>query len=170
MKTLVLRFRDLVTPNGGTIDEHRVIIQRFGSAWWGWWKRQYETTPSSLFRELAQLLESTEQTPIFLLDAGQLVLYEAALLEIRVSPGGTEGILTPDPNLSPSYYHRGRYPVWFRLGSISEVKLDGLNLKYSGFPSRPEVDTYSSFVGSRVPTVEHMRNIDVTLWEVHTDE
>ena len=36
---VVLRFRDLVTEPGGTIDEHRRLIAAHGSAWWGWWMR-----------------------------------------------------------------------------------------------------------------------------------
>src|SRR6266404_6138785 len=44
-KTVILRFRDLVTDQGETIKEHTRLLKQFGEVWWGWWARQTEKTP-----------------------------------------------------------------------------------------------------------------------------
>ena len=36
-KTVILRFRDLVTENNVTIDRHKDMIDKKGYVWWGWW-------------------------------------------------------------------------------------------------------------------------------------
>ncbi len=53
---LLLRFRDLVNPQGdSTIHEHQDIISRHGYVWWAWWKKQTERVPIELWGQLKQL-------------------------------------------------------------------------------------------------------------------
>ena len=52
-QTIILRFRDLVTEENGTIKRHQDVIAQNGYVWWAWWKKGNETTPVPEFSSLA---------------------------------------------------------------------------------------------------------------------
>ncbi|WP_244593829.1 hypothetical protein [Escherichia coli] len=79
-KTIILRFRDLVTPAGETITLHQEVIKSKGSVWWGWWAKPDERV-SSEFIKIKQNLAS-KPLGIFLFDSGQKKLYKAKLKDI----------------------------------------------------------------------------------------
>ena len=45
LKTVILRFRDLVTSENGTIEQHKALIDKYGYVWWTWWKKGGEKIP-----------------------------------------------------------------------------------------------------------------------------
>src|SRR5262245_50947857 len=116
---LVLRFRDLVTERGGTIEEHRRIQQTRGWVWWGWWMRQYESPPTELFQHLAETLNGGIEPVVYLFDTGRASIYSSRVIDLRTALSG-ETIGPPDLGSAPEYYQRGSYPAWFKLGEISD--------------------------------------------------
>ncbi len=166
-QTFILRFRDLVTEEGGTIEEHVRIIREHHEVWWGWWMRQYETMPRHLFRSVAQRLKEDQIIYIYQLNTGEARLFRSQLKNIQVAPQGTK-VGTPEPSRSPTYYHRAKYPAWFLLSSIREVSWHECEFYYDSFPSRPEKrDELVQLLGQKVTSPEQLRHIDVTLWAVN---
>lgn len=163
--TCVLRFRDLVTEEGGSISEHRRIISKKGSTWWGWWMRQYETCPEVYFKELSRRLEERGAWRIYLLDSGESKIHRAELRQVLVAPFGNK-IATPDASKTPDYYQRGKYPAWFRLSRIEDVDWHSREFYYESFPSRPERSDWGQLLGQQVRSIDQLRHIDATLWSV----
>ena len=58
--TMVLRFRDLVTAPGDTIQEHYDVSQKEGFVWWGWWSKAGERIPDDVFREAREHFNEDE--------------------------------------------------------------------------------------------------------------
>jgi hypothetical protein len=167
--TIILRFRDLVTEVGGTIAEHQALLQSQGQVWWGWWMRQHEILPRQLFADLLDAIEQQGPIEAFVLDTGTDSLYSCRISDIRVSPTKS-GIGSPDPDRSPEYYNRGRYPAWFLLTSLSEVAFDTLRIILESLPTKPGTDeAYPDMLHQPVPSLEKLRNMDATLWLVKLD-
>jgi hypothetical protein len=166
-QSAIFRFRDLVTEDGGTIQEHRDLIQKYGEVWWGWWMRQYETAPRSFFSDLMRQVSSGQHLEVLLFNSGKAQLFRARVARIVVAPAGDE-LPTPDPERSPAYYHRGRYPAWLLLKTMDEVDFDDLALFFDGVPTRPELleSPLSSLLHQRIKSLEQLRQFDVTLWAV----
>lgn len=169
-KTIILRFRDLVTEEGGTIREHKALLYEFGEVWWGWWMRQYEKPPYPLFKELSGIIKERGKLDGYLFNTGNSKLYITQISKILTPPPGHQ-IDTPEPEKSPSYYHRGRYPAWFLLKSLEEVEFDSIRLKYESFPTRIKLsDTLSNLLGAKVMSPVELRQTDVTLWVVNVEK
>jgi hypothetical protein len=163
---VILRFRDLVTEEGGTIEEHLAIIKSQGEVWWGWWMRQYETPPRDLFAALLSKIGDEGNVSAYLFNTGEGRLFSCSITDIKVAPPGTK-IGPLDPERTPEYYARGRYPAWFRLSSLEEVRLEDHKLVYESFPSRPELQgTYSQLIDQPIKSLDDLRQIDVTIWVV----
>src|SRR5690606_29981774 len=65
---------------------------------------------------------------IFLLDTGELKLYKTVASSIVVAPS-VVGITSPEPESTPDYYVRGRYPAWFQLyEEIVQTEIDNLSV------------------------------------------
>lgn len=82
-QTMILRFRDLSTPPGTTIDEHKKIIEQKGYVWWGWWNKHGETVPTNAFRAILDKIAQSGPLEVYLFDTGQQLLYSAKLTEIE---------------------------------------------------------------------------------------
>lgn len=147
---VILRFRDLITEQGGTIRQHKKIVSIEGCVWWGWWARQTEEWPYDWFVRLGTYVERGSAADAWLFDSGRLTLYFAPLLGIAVSPD-TNGIRCPDPTQCPGYYDSGSFPAWFKLGEIVEVG-DSLppNIVFTRRAARP---TSLRALGREDPTV-----------------
>jgi len=168
-RTVILRFRDLVIEDGGTISEHLSLIQQYSEVWWGWWMRQYEVPPRALFQELAGMIEEKGFLEGFLFNTGATKLYATKIASIRVAPPGCR-LSTPDPERSPSYYHRAECPAWFLLRSIQEVPFSDYRFVYDSFPTRPELHgTLMQMLNVPVASLEQLRHLDTTLWVVQRD-
>jgi hypothetical protein len=50
--SIILRFRDLVTPLGDTIRRHQEEVARGSHVCWGWWSKTGEVVPTNIFGEL----------------------------------------------------------------------------------------------------------------------
>lgn len=162
----ILRFRDLITEEGGTISDHQSLINKFGEVWWGWWMKQDEEPPIELFKSIADQIESVGTSDAFLFDSGLDRIYSVKIKKILVAPQKNK-IGTPDPEVSPSYYHRGRYPAWFLLSSIKEVDFDTLKLRYASFPTRPHYEQeFKNSINQRVHSLNELKEFNVTLWHV----
>jgi len=165
-RTVILRFRDMTVEDGGTIEEHTSLLTRYSQVWWGWWMRKHETPPRSLFKELSHEIERESGVPGFWFDVGRMMLYHGNMVDIAVAPPGRK-LSSPDPQKSPSYYHRGEYPAWFLLNALEEVKFSDYEFQYFGFPSEPEQEeTRKHMINLPVPSLEQLKKFDVTLWVV----
>ena len=129
---LVLRFRDLAPPiPGHTISEHEKIITAHGYTWWGWWKKQNETIPVSLWSEVLKQARRPEGTVAFLLDSGQRRLYQTTIHGIFFDPGEDFVHAPEDGQFTPAYYYDREAPEkfasWFKLGPIERVDDNALS-------------------------------------------
>ena len=117
---VVLRFRDLVTECGGTIEQHKRIIAEKGYVWWGWWNKGHEKLP---FDEIVVLTGRVQDNPetFYLLDSGQNKLYKALCTDISRGKNGKEG--TPETECTPDYYNVQKYFAWFKFSSIEECDI-----------------------------------------------
>lgn len=110
---IALRFRD-TTLGIDTIASHRKIIQAHGSAWWGWWKKNFEDGQEELLRQL------NAKVPIRVLIIDRLTcrMFSGNVIEVRP---GAEGV---DTERVPAYYKKqaSRVHAWFRLTEISDIE------------------------------------------------
>lgn len=165
-ETTILRFRDLNIESGGTIKEHLQIMNKYGEVWWGWWMKQYETSPRKFFKKLQVTLKEQESLTAYLYNTGLSELYSVEISEIKQAPPNIK-IPSPDPERSPAYYHRGQFPAWFKIRRLKKIDFEEIGLVYSSFPSRPDlVDRYSQLSDKRIKSLEELREHDVTLWGV----
>lgn len=168
-RTIILRFRDLVTENGGTIAEHLRLISEHGEVWWGWWMKQYETVPYAIFKELGESLAAGNTPTVYLYNTGQTLLFRASLKDIRVAPLN-DVIATPEPTKMPHYYQHGRYPAWFLLASIEPQAWSECVFYYDAFPTRPERGgELLGLLKRKVDSLDQLRHIDVTLWAIQVE-
>lgn len=163
-KQIMLRFRDLVTEDDGTISDHQSLINDYGEVWWGWWMKQKETPPRSLLKEISVKIKERGSIEAYLFNSGLHKLYRVFINKILLAPGDTT-IGTPDPKISPTYYHRGTYPAWFLIKKIDEVKFEDCQLAYMDFPTRENV--YAEYLGKKINSLKELEDQSVTMWVVH---
>lgn len=165
IETCILRFRDLVTDDGGTIARHKEIIDSKGYVWWGWWKKaQQEKTPD----EFSLLGSSAKESGlvVYLLDSGQKKLYKANCDEIISS---TKTPSTPPENaeFTPEYYKTKELFAWFRLSKIEEVApslLQGFsNVESKTLFVDKEVN-YSRFDNKKICSLDELIQQNRTVW------
>ena len=114
-KTVILRFRDLVTAEGETIQKHIAVIEKHNYVWWGWWKKGNEKTPISEFAAL-KIAATTHPIDIYLVDSGQSLVYHAICTDIHLKE--EEKSPSPEKDKTPEYYQDQKYCVWFKLTKI----------------------------------------------------
>ena len=149
-KTVILRFRDLVTENNVTIARHKDMIDKKGYVWWGWWNKGNEKLP---FEEFCVLKGEIESKPkyFYLMDSGQEKLYKAECLDIKCSGG--DKILSPELECTPNYYNEQKYYAWFKFDKIEECEADEVkNYTYVNVDSLfvENHSNYEKFYGKRV--------------------
>jgi hypothetical protein len=160
---VALRFRDMVTEPGGTVAEHRRILRQQGRVWWGWWFRQSERVPRVA---LGALFDQSAEIPVLLLDSGALQLYRSSASEIVVAPTAA-GFHSPDYDLTPDYYVRAQYPVWFLL-TDDIVPVDTDRIDVVGRPTDKEESdrVFGKTDTVRSTSLESLRDDRPTLWVV----
>ncbi|CAM8297206.1 metallophosphoesterase family protein [Morganella morganii] len=164
-KTIILRFRDLVTPAGETITLHQEIIKSKGSVWWGWWAKPDERVSSEFIKIKRNL--AGKPLGIFLFDSGQMKLYEAKLKDIFLN-----GDLAPcpDPEMSPAYYVEQCYNLWFELFDINQINDDVINDYAYSDKVKDFFDDhtlFSVFDNKQVSGLRELRFQDRTIWFVN---
>jgi hypothetical protein len=68
IETIILRFRDLVTDPGKTVEEHNTISNSQGHVWWGWWNKFGEQVPVSTFTALLERIRKSGSLRILLME------------------------------------------------------------------------------------------------------
>ncbi len=169
MDSIILRFRDLITEEEGTINDHKELLKNHGEVWWGWWMKPYEHTPINLFKEIKQIIVDKEYYKAYLFNSGTMKMYRTNIVNIIVAPHSTQ-ISTPQPEKSPSYYHRGAYPAWYLLSMIEEVDINKLDILIKDFPTvfdaKKEGERFQKLINKKIESLELIRDTDVTMWKV----
>lgn len=173
IETIVLRFRDLVTPAGGTIDLHRRLAESRdqgaagaggpGTVWWGWWSKSRERIADEALRTvLGRIKASTDGDGllIYLLDSGQRRLYSARLHDIEWERSH-ERRASPDPAATPLYYRDQHYPVWFQLSDLAAEPVEPSVLEGFSYVSPSGGDPFD---GKRVHSLRELVQQEKTLW------
>lgn len=115
-QTLVLRFRDLATEPGETIERHHAICSGQGRVWWGWWHKAREHVPTRAFEVINEQAEKGS-LEIYLLNAHEKEVYRAKLSQVRWR-NDLSSFPTPDASLTPDYYRGRRCKAWFLLTDL----------------------------------------------------
>lgn len=155
---MALRFRDLGIPTGDTISSHSAIIKTVGYVWWGWWAIPTETIPRDAFAHLLAVARASDQgLEILLVDAGQIKLYKAHLVDMKVSPTD-EPIESPEPSNTPRYYTATHCKAWFKFArSIDECSPEEIKTYSYCEESSTVVDlTSDSFTNKMVFDLKEM--------------
>ena len=162
---LILRFRDLATGSGQTVELHNEISAKHGYVWWGWWRRPREKVPEDVFRNMVRQAQAGA-TRAYLYDSGRNLVFTVALLEIKWSPL-LDDIPSPEPALTPAYYRGEKYQAWSKLGKITPVPSESLEaLTYVRVDDFFENGTspWESFYGKQVSSGEELQQQARTIW------
>lgn len=167
-ETIILRFRDLVTAENKTIEEHSAIIAKEGYVWWAWWKKGHEQTP---FTEFAMLGESARTTPlmVYLVDSGKRknAVYHAMCADIKLDKSTT--ILSPNKDKTPEYYRDQEYCAWFKFTKIESCEdIELGRFSYVDCKSLfTDKDTdYSMFDSKKIHSIQELVQQNRTVWFV----
>lgn len=167
LNTVILRFRDLVTERGQTIERHRTIVNRERYVWWGWWAKFGERVADDAFRALADIA-SGEGLQLYLMDSGQELLYGATCTDIRWDPRHAE-IPSPEIDHTPAYYSEQSFLAWFRLTNIAEETDERAilerytYLRVDDFFEDGE-SRYTPFYDKQVGSIRELRQQDRSIW------
>jgi Calcineurin-like phosphoesterase len=170
IETLILRFRDLVTEPGGTINLHRAILQKRPLVSWGWWNKFGEKVPADVFQRLNGRAKEGPGLEVLLFDSGREQLYRAVCTQIRTAPDGARLASLVRAN-TPKYYRDQRYMAWFEFTSIDELPLadpesvlrDWTYERVDSFFDSGD-SRYGAFYGKRVYSPAELRQQDRTIW------
>lgn len=167
-KTMILRFRDLVTEPGGTVASHNAICEKETYVWWGWWNKSGEQIPDGVFRHLNEIAKTSDGLKILLLDSGRNKLFSTTCREIEWEKSHNR-IRSKEPNKTPKYYRDKLYLSWFKIETITEInELELHSLSYllvDEFFENSQ-SRYSSFYGKQVHSCAELRQQDRTIWFV----
>ena len=165
-QTIILRFRDLVTEENGTIERHKDVIEQKGYVWWAWWKKGNETTPVQEFSFLGTNAKTTPVS-IFLVDSGQRLVYRAICeaVELKIN----QKIASPEKDKTPEYYRDQEYFAWFKFRKIELCNENELrNFTYVDCPSLfiNKNINYSKFNNKKIYSVDELIQQNRTVWFV----
>lgn len=171
-QTLVLRFRDLATEPGETIERHHAICSSHGRVWWGWWHKAREHVPAPAF-EAINRRASQGNVSVYLLNAHEKAVYRARLAEVRWNDE-TSSFPTPEANLTPDYYRGRRCKAWFLLADLQPhpVPFDPLaalvQVSVPDFFRGDEPPEFASLHGTALRGPDALDEQNRTIWFVRT--
>ena len=165
--TMILRFRDLVTPPGGTIELHREFIRTGGYVWWGWWSKAGERIPVDVFITL-QKIAIAGALEALLFDSGHNQIHRVVCTDIHWRAKQDRGI-SPEPNMTPPYYRDREYLAWFKFREINPDPHDAAALHELSYVRVDEFfedkpSRYTPFYGKQIYSVDELRQQDRTIW------
>lgn len=165
-QTIILRFRDLVTEENGTIKRHQDVIAQNGYVWWAWWKKGDETTPVPEFSSLATNAR-TAPVNLFLVDSGQGLVYRATCEDVDLR--AAQRMPSPETEKTPEYYREQEYYAWFKFTQIEQC--DESELKQFSYVDCPALFAnknidYSKFNHKKVYSVAELIQQNRTVWFV----
>ncbi len=170
-ETLILRFRDLVTGLGETIQNHQEIINKFTGdeafVWWGWWNKDGEKLPANEFTYICRLALKGDFF-LYLIDSGRKKAYKANCIDIQWDKIVNK-IPSPDAQHTPEYYNSQKYYAWFKFLSIEEIELQELSdLTYicvdNFFEDSPS--KFTRFYNKKIYDIEELIQQNRTIWFV----
>ncbi len=169
LSTTILRFRDLVTERGITIQSHQQIADTTGHVWWGWWNKFGEKVPTNTFLELKNRARQGA-FDIYLLDSGQLLFFKATCLDIEWEIT-LENRPSPESGATPDYYKEQLYPAWFKLKDFTLVESPESILHTFSYFQVDELfaggsSPYEIFYNKRVHSLQELRQQERTIWFV----
>ncbi|MFN7142262.1 MAG: metallophosphoesterase family protein [Myxococcota bacterium] len=163
--SLILRFRDLVTSPGDTLEQHRQVLATKPRVWWGWWNKAGERPPAEVFQHL-QDRAVKGGLQVLLFDSGRSLLQRARCTDIRWKGAP---FASPKKVATPSYYRDQQYLAWFELEAIENDGVDAADLArwtyhrvdafFEEHPSR-----FDAFYGKQVSSPEELRQQDRSIW------
>ncbi|MGE5343964.1 MAG: metallophosphoesterase family protein [Candidatus Omnitrophota bacterium] len=167
VKTMILRFRDLVTSPGETIKIHKDICDTKNFVWWGWWKKAGETIPNNAFKMLKKKANSPEKLVLYLLDSGQKKIFEAECTDLKWEPSH-DPFGTPDIENTPEYYKKQEYLAWFKFTNISQTHSEK-PISNSSYVCVNELfedgcSKYKDFYNKKICSIEELTQQDRTIW------
>ena len=169
-ETLVLRFRDLATDPGETIERHHDICAREGRVWWGWWHKAREHVPVSAFEHINERARG-DGLEIYLLNAHEQQVHRARLVKIHWKDD-LEPFTTSYPWFTPGYYRGRRCKVWFELSTVErdEMSFDPLielvQVSVPEFFRGEEPPEYARLDGVRLGSAALLDEQNRTVWFV----
>ena len=169
-QTLVLRFRDLATEPGETIERHHGICSAQGKVWWGWWHKAREQVPKAAF-EAIRLRAQGGKLEVFLLHAHEKAVYRATLSDVRWDP---DAVAMPSPamTLTPEYYRGRRCKAWFLLTELKptpvafEPLASLLQVSVPAFFGEDEPPEFAALAGTPLTSPEALDEQNRTIWFV----
>jgi len=110
-KCIILRYSDYDDVSISTIEEHCKILKTHGKVFWGWWKKEFEIYPK---QEIEKYHISKK---VWLVERKQKKFFCAEYNEIYTFE---EAKVSPDTKLTPPYYSKEAFYVWFEFHKIYE--------------------------------------------------
>ena len=164
--TIALRFRDLGLAQGETIQQHQVLIDRFGFTWWAWWHKAGEAAPVELMRRLQNDARAADGIGVYLYDSGRQLLFQAKVRDIALNDAGSP-ISSPLKRATPAYYRTAPYRMWFKIDHIRPAAAEAIrSFSYvrvdSFFENRSS--RFSPFYDKRVDGLAELQDQNRTIW------
>ncbi len=154
VETLILRFRDLATDFGETIQRHHAICKQEGRVFWGWWHKAREHVPPAAFDAINERAGDVG-VPIFLFNAHQRRIHAARLAKIHYQPDA-EPHHSPMPWLTPAYYRGRRCKAWFELSDLQTTELP-----FSALDGLVQVSVAEFFRGEEPPEFVRLHGVEL---------
>lgn len=134
-KTIILRFRDLITD---TIAEHSKVLVEAKEVWWGWWRKHREDKKLDQLGELQNHLESSGKTlEIGLYNRSDQLFYTAIINKCVFDKNG--GLIdTPELKKTPEYYNSQKLPAWFKVTHIEKISQEDFVYKFINIPENED--------------------------------
>lgn len=143
IKNIILRFRDIEAQ---TIVQHKELIARSGSVWWGWWRKAQEPNRLEELAELKQLTKEGGFIEIGLFDRSDSRFFSAQLAGCAFDKQGNR-MKSPEKVKTPKYYRTSQLPAWFNLVSISQISEEEFIQEFGN----PPLEDLTFFPLSQVP-------------------
>lgn len=111
MRTIALRFADMIAPQDGTIVEHEKIIDKLGYVWYGKFGARVSDKNKSV-------ILASEDKRILLIHSGTSRRYWLYIEDITYD--------TPEMTAIPAYYRHiaGTIKTWFKVTKIEKAEKD----------------------------------------------